>query len=162
MRLKPALVLGLMLLAAGGTACTHTGTWQDPRPELSRPAADSLPNGHTCRDDADCNDGLACTANRCERNTCITSPRSDCAWPAEPIQQASNLTGVEGYFWENEFYKDLSGAVWNPETRQLWVCRNTHDDSRIWMLQRDRYGHYAIGVKMLSGASGPISAISRG
>ena len=110
MRLNPVLVLGLMLLAAGGTACTHTGTWQDPRSELSRPAADS-------------------------------------PWPAEPIQQASNLTGVEGYFWENEFYKDLSGAVWNPETRQLWVCRNTHDDSRIWMLQRDRYGHYAVGSK---------------
>mgnify|MGYP001822519520 FL=1 len=147
MPLNPALVLGLILLAAGVTACTHSGTRQDPRPELSRPAAASPPSDHPCRDDADCNDGLACTENHCERNTCITSPRSDCAWPAEPIQQASNLTGVEGYFWENEFYKDLSGAVWNPETRQLWVCRNTHDDSRIWVLQRDEHGHYAIGSK---------------
>ena len=147
MLLNPALVLGVMLLAAGGTACTHHDTSQDPRPDLSRPDVDSSLDAQTCRDDSECNDGLVCTDNRCERNTCMTSPRTDCAWPAEPIQQASNLTGVEGYFWENEFYKDLSGAVWNPETRQLWVCRNTHDDSRIWVLQRDEHGHYAIGSK---------------
>jgi hypothetical protein len=58
MLLNPALVLGLILLTAGVTACTHSGTRQDPRPELSRPAAGSLASGHTCRDDADCNDGL--------------------------------------------------------------------------------------------------------
>ena len=147
MQLNPLPVLGLLLLAGGIGACTHTGSWQESRPALSRPVTDRPAGSHTCRVDADCNDGLACTDNRCEGNACITSPRSNCAWPAETIWQAGNLTGVEGFFWENEFYKDLSGAVWNPETRQLWVCRNTPDDSRIWVLQQDTHGHFDIGSK---------------
>lgn len=57
-------------------------------------------------------------------------------WPAEPISQAVNLTGVEGP-GANDFYSDLSGAVWNPTTRRLWVCRNGPGgaSSKFWVLR---------------------------
>lgn len=68
-------------------------------------------------------------------------------WPAESIYLARNLTGLEGPFWNNKFWNDLSGAVWNPDTRQLWVCRNTARESHIWLLQQDANGGFAISNK---------------
>ncbi len=55
------------------------------------------------------------------------------AWPAEKVGKAVNLTHIEGRL-ENDFHFDLSGAVWNPVTRTLWVCRNGPElrTSKFW------------------------------
>ncbi len=58
------------------------------------------------------------------------------AWPAEAEERASNLSALEP-----AFEHDLSGAVWNPVTRTLWLCRNGPGaDSRLWMLAEDDEG----------------------
>jgi len=147
MKLVSALVLGLLMLCGGCISCTKPGDKGDPLTGLPQPAADIPPNGIECQERADCDDGLACTENRCNQGVCVTSPLTVCDWPAESIYRAKNLTGLGGPFWDNKFYNDLSGAVWNPETRQLWVCRNTLHDSRIWVLNQDEKGDFEIGSK---------------
>lgn len=56
-------------------------------------------------------------------------------WPAEPFAQAINLTAIEGP-GVNDFHVDLSGAVWNPVTQRLWVCRNgpNASQSKLWAI----------------------------
>lgn len=56
-------------------------------------------------------------------------------WPAEPFGQAVNLTSIEGP-GVNDFHVDLSGAVWNPVTQRLWVCRNGPNaaQSKLWAI----------------------------
>jgi len=57
-------------------------------------------------------------------------------WPAEPEQSAANLSGLK-----KGLRKDLSGAVWNPVTRTLWVCRDgPRMDSRLWVFEEDGAG----------------------
>ncbi len=54
-------------------------------------------------------------------------------WPAESENEAANLTMIS-----DEFGEDLSGAVWNPVTETLWVCRNGPGrESRLWVLRED-------------------------
>lgn len=69
-------------------------------------------------------------------------------WPAEPFAQAINLTSIEGP-GTNDFFVDLSGAVWNPVTRRLWVCRNGPNaaTSKLWAIVRDANGNYQIDSK---------------
>lgn len=57
-------------------------------------------------------------------------------WPAEPWDQAANLTPIEGPA-PNGFYEDLSGAMWNPVTRRLWLVRNGPNaaTSKIWAVR---------------------------
>jgi hypothetical protein len=109
---------------------------------------DAVPDGcdadaSACSDDLDCDDGLTCTANACPVDVCQTTPLSECAWPAEPATNATNLTGIEGPAWDNDFYTDLSGAVWNPVTRSLWLCRN-NGPSKIWAVVEDGAGSFQI------------------
>ncbi len=108
--------------------------------------------GVQCGDDGcgescgECDDGRACTEDTCAEGQCVTAPLFDCPWPAEPAAQAVNLTGIEGLLL-NDFHKDLSGAVWDPLSRTLWVCRNTPDDSKVWVITGDGSGGYMIGEK---------------
>jgi len=68
-------------------------------------------------------------------------------WPAESFNDAIELTDIEGS-GINDFYYDLSGAVWNSETDTLWVCRNGPEDenSKIWAIVRNisNSSHYFI------------------
>lgn len=65
-------------------------------------------------------------------------------WPAEGVDEAVNLTSVEGPP-PNDFYVDLSGAVWNPLTRRLWVCRNGPlTASKLWALREDGAGSFEV------------------
>ena len=108
------------------------------------PAADSDPNA--CAGDPDCDDGLACTIDRCIGQRCVTRPNGSCPWPAEPVEQAVNLTGIEGPLI-NDFHKDLSGAVWDPRAHRLWVCTNSREDSAIWVVEPDGAGGFRIGER---------------
>ncbi len=69
-------------------------------------------------------------------------------WPAEPISSAVNLTQIEGP-GDNDFYSDMSGAVWNPVTRTLWVCRNGPggDNSKLWAVVEDGGGSFEIDYR---------------
>lgn len=69
-------------------------------------------------------------------------------WPAESVSQAVNLTSIEGPE-PNDFYYDLSGAVWNPVTRTLWVCRNGPgwSNSKIWAIVEDGIGGFEIDYR---------------
>lgn len=66
-------------------------------------------------------------------------------WPAEPYASAVNLTDIEGP-GANDFHVDLSGAVWNPSTRTLWVCRNGPGagGSKLWAAVEDGSGGFKI------------------
>jgi hypothetical protein len=70
-------------------------------------------------------------------------------WPAEAAPAALNLTSIEG-MGVNDFHEDLSGAVWNPRTRTLWVCRNgpTNATSKLWAIVENGAGGYEIDEKM--------------
>jgi hypothetical protein len=70
------------------------------------------------------------------------------SWPAESMDQATNLTGIEGPV-PNDFYQDLSGAFWNPVTRRLWVCRNGPggDNSKMWVIKENGSGGYEIDYR---------------
>ena len=69
--------------------------------------------------------------------------RAEVPWPAEPLAQATNLTSIEGP-GENDFYFDLSGAVWNPVTRRLWVVRNGPggSNSKFWAIRENGLAEY--------------------
>jgi hypothetical protein len=99
-----------------------------------------------CADALDCDDGLACTGHDCVDNVCVTTSLSECAWPAESVDQAQNITDIEGPIWDNDMYRDLSGAVWNPVARTLWLCRN-NGPSKIWAVVEDGSGGYEIDSK---------------
>jgi len=61
-------------------------------------------------------------------------------WPAEAEDDATNLSRLA-----KGFNKDLSGAVWNPVTNTLWVCRNgPAGDSRLWALGENADGELAV------------------
>ncbi len=65
-------------------------------------------------------------------------------WPAESETNATNLTPLD-----IDFQADLSGAVWNPDTRALWVCRNgTLPDGKLWKLVEDGAGSFRIDDQM--------------
>jgi hypothetical protein len=134
--------------AQGHDAQGHDAQGHDLTPpdmaQLDGASPDLLPG--TCAKDADCDDGLACTTNSCVAGSCVTKPKSDCPWPAEPALQATNLTHIEGPL-VNDFHKDLSGAVWDPDNKMLWVCRNTASDSRIWAIEEDGKGSFQIAYK---------------
>lgn len=79
-------------------------------------------------------------------------------WPAEGEGDAINWTGVEG-----GFEKDLSGAVWNPETSTLWLCRNApRGKSKLWGLARNEAGPSKSSAAAHNGPSGGTSGTARG
>ncbi|MBI1854024.1 MAG: hypothetical protein HYR85_27110 [Planctomycetes bacterium] len=72
--------------------------------------------------------------------------RGNDPWPAESLANATNLTAIEGP-GANDFYFDLSSAVWNSETRTLWVCRNgPSPDSKVWALVEDGAGSFEVSA----------------
>ncbi len=95
-----------------------------------------------------CDDGLDCTQNSCHPGGCESLVIGSCDWPAEGAMQALNLTLVKGGagILPNDWHENLSGAVWNPETETLWICRNG-GPSGIWALQRDAGGGYSLATK---------------
>lgn len=66
-------------------------------------------------------------------------------WPAEEFDDATSLTHIEGSGM-NDFWRDLSGAVWNPVTRTLWVCRNgpQTSTSKVWAITEGGYSGFQI------------------
>ena len=69
------------------------------------------------------------------------------AWPAEPIGASTNLTAIEGSD-ENDFYSDLSAAVWNPVKRTLWLGRNGPGvNSKLWAVVEDGTGSFKIDTR---------------
>ena len=70
------------------------------------------------------------------------------SWPAEPLGSATDLTDIEGP-GVNDFHYDLSGAVWNPVTRTLWVCRNGPggSNSKLWAVVEDGGGGFEIDYR---------------
>ena len=69
------------------------------------------------------------------------------AWPAEPIGASTNLTAIEGPD-ENDFYSDLSAAVWNSVTRTLWLGRNgPNGNSKLWAVVEDGTGSFEIDIR---------------
>ena len=99
-----------------------------------------------CNSPLECDDGLSCTLNDCVGNVCVTEPISECAWPAEPLTSVQNATEIAGPVWDNDMYRDLSGAVWNPNTNMLWVVRN-NGPSKVWAVSEDGFGGYEIAKK---------------
>ena len=97
----------------------------------------------TCQNAPDCDDGLGCTDDDCAAGQCFSQPNSDCAWPAEATGDAENLTGLGGTLLDNPFGRDLSGASWNPQTRELWICRN-NGPSMVWLLRQGEDGEFYI------------------
>ncbi len=68
-------------------------------------------------------------------------------WPAEAETSASNLTSVEGSP-PNDFYDDLSAAVWNPFTRRLWLGRNgPGSNSKVWALVENGVGGFQVDTR---------------
>ncbi len=61
-------------------------------------------------------------------------------WPGEPWQQATTLTHLASNFQGN-----LSGAHWNPVTREMWVVCN--GPARFWALVEDGAGSWKIADK---------------
>ena len=96
-------------------------------------------NAGACIMDMDCDDGSSCTTDTCVANVCVHAAAGVCSWPAETTANATNLTPVGG----NDFGQDLSGAVWNPASRTLWLCRNG-GPSKVWALVEDGAGGYQI------------------
>lgn len=96
-----------------------------------------------CTIDIDCDDGLICTTDWCDDGQCATSSSGECDWPAEGGGAAINLTHLGGTVFDNEFHSDLSGAVWNPVTRTLWICRN-NGPSKVWALVEGGDGTFSI------------------
>lgn len=58
-------------------------------------------------------------------------------WPASLPPEVTALAGLE-----EDFEISLSGATWNPVTRELWVVRG--DGATAWTLTRDEAGSWAI------------------
>jgi hypothetical protein len=68
-------------------------------------------------------------------------------WPAEPADEAHNLTSIEGPE-PNDFAVDLSGAFWNPKTKRLWVCRDGGPTgSKFWALVPDAGGTFEVDYR---------------
>ncbi len=90
---------------------------------------------------SDCDDGSTCSDDRCEGGVCLhyatPTAGSTCPWPAESHTDAVNLTDIEGPI-PNGFYGNLSGAVWNPVSRTLWLVEN--GDDTIWAVVEDGDG----------------------
>ncbi len=93
-----------------------------------------------CDRDGDCDDDRACTEEVCDDGFCVTTPGEElCDWPAEPTSEATNLTGLdapEDNPEASELRRNLSGAVWNPVSRTLWVARNG-GPAILWALHDD-------------------------
>lgn len=99
-----------------------------------------------CMEDEDCDDQMNCTNNVCASGLCVTTPKMICAWPAEQTLFATNLTAIEGGLFDNDFHKDLSGAVWDPVSEMLWVCTN-NGPSRVWALSPDGTQSFQVDYK---------------
>jgi len=105
--------------------------------------AGPTPTYTQCTSPAECDDDSACTADSCEQGACIHSAPDECDWPAEPGSEVTNLTDIEGPIWDNDFYSDLSGAVYNPVSERLWVVRN-NGPSKVWAVVQEPSGDYII------------------
>jgi len=68
---------------------------------------------------------------------CLHYSEATCAWPAESHDEAVNLSDIEGPI-TNGFWSNLSGAVWNPVSRTLWLVEN--GDGTIWAAVEDGDG----------------------
>jgi hypothetical protein len=81
---------------------------------------------------AGCDDGQSCTTDSCVAGVCVHASAETCAWPAESGAQATNLSNIPGNaqciagvsIVDNDFTRNLSGAVWNPESQTLWLVVN--------------------------------------
>jgi len=116
-----------------------------------------------CQVDGDCDDGDACTTDACIDSICIRTSAAECPWPAEDANDAVNLTGIEGSIVNNDFHKNLSGVVYNPDSQMLWLVRN--GPGMIWAAVDDGAGGFAIreqgGDRFKWEISGDIEAITQ-
>lgn|GEM_PF-1667048 len=128
------------------------GTTEDGATPVDAGPDTGTPMGAYCTDDSGCDDGSSCTTDTCTDGVCIHSASGDCPWPAESTSDATNLTSVGGSTFDNEFDSDLSGALWNPVHRTLWLCRN-NGPSAVWAVVEDGAGGYRIDTRGGSAAA---------
>jgi hypothetical protein len=71
-------------------------------------------------------------------------PSSADPWPAENWDDAANISD-----FDSDSGQDLSGAVWNPISDTLWVCRNGpgSSGSKFWVIADDGTGDYDVQYK---------------
>jgi PKD repeat protein len=71
-------------------------------------------------------------------------PSSADPWPAEDWDDAANISD-----FDSDSGQDLSGAVWNPISDTLWVCRNGpgSSGSKFWVIADDGTGDYDVQYK---------------
>ncbi len=97
------------------------------------------PDRGACTTAGDCDDGLDCTAESCDDSGfCVRTPGEElCPWPAEPAEDGVNLTDVDNPDdpEQSDLRRNLSGAVWNPHSRELWLARNG-GPAMVWALER--------------------------
>ncbi len=119
-----------------------------PKPDAGPPDAMVPDTGPTpyCTNPADCDDNSACTLDSCVDGVCVHESSTECTWPAERTRDATNLTSVGGSAINNAFSSDLSGALWNPVHRTLWLCRN-NGPSAVWALEEDGAGGYRFATR---------------
>jgi len=112
---------------------------QDSDPVLSDFLLEVSEADPTCgngvvQDGEECDDG-----NEENGDGCSSTCEYEANWPAESWGARTILTPIEGSS-PNDFYNDLSGAVWNPVTDRLWVVRNGPggSNSKIWVAEECR------------------------
>ncbi len=71
---------------------------------------------------------------------CALTGRTTEPWPAEAWTSAETLTHLDDGFTNN-----MSGAVWNPQTRAFWVCSNGRP-SACWSLVEDGANSFMIAT----------------
>lgn len=129
------------------TAAAEDGSIDADSAEIGADVSTDIDDGPPpyCVDASGCNDGSACTTDSCVDGVCVHSASRVCSWPAESTAEAANLTEIGGLPFFGEFESDLSGAVWNPVSRELWLCRN-NGPSMVWALVEDGTGSYRIAT----------------
>ena len=133
----------LLLLACGPTSLKVP---ESPGADSATEQPDDSPADDSVSDDTDapnpcaerCDDGLDCTEDLCDDlDRCVHAPLGICPWPASLPPEVIALAGLD-----TDFEISLSGATWNPSTRELWVVRG--DGATAWRLIEDGAGSYQI------------------
>jgi hypothetical protein len=97
------------------------------------------PDRQGCERDADCDDEQDCTIETCTDGFCVTTPGEEfCPWPAERTLDGLNLSHLDNPDDpdRSSLRRNLSGAVWNPVSRTLWLARNG-GPAMIWALEEN-------------------------
>lgn len=133
------LTLTLLACSAPDTTPAHSDGDTDPVPHTASTTGDTAPATEPeCVDHADCDDGLACSDDRCDVDRCIHVPTGDCAWPASAPEDSILLAAGAP-----ELQVSQSGADWDPVHRRLWLVQNS-GPAAVWRLIETGPGTFAV------------------